>query len=321
MTSPEMNRNVLAAVAVAVIAGLAAGVVIGRQSAPKPAPKSEPAAFVPPPESAIPDDQLGEQIRLGQRIFTDTGHEVPRLVGNDLKCSNCHLDEGRRANAAPLWAAYGLYPQYRKKNGHVNNFGERIRECFRYSMNGVQPAADDPAVLAIEAYASFLARGAPHGVTLPGQGYAQLPPPAQPADHARGAAIYKAHCALCHGPDGQGQHVEDVTTIPPLWGPRAFNWGAGMAQVPNAAAFIKSNMPQDKPGSLSVQDAWDVAAFVDGKPRPQDPRWLGSVQATAEKFHDPKRSQYGMTVDGVRLGDDGPPKPFRPAVKVAPRPL
>lgn len=317
-----MNRAALIAVVVALAAGAGAGLVIGRQTAPaRPATPPTPVAFAPPPDSAMGDDPLGRQIALGQRIFTDTGHEAPHLVGNDLKCSNCHMDEGRRANSAPLWAAYGLYPQYRKKNGHVNNFGERIRECFRYSMNGVQPAADDPAVLAIEAYAAFLATGAPHGVTLPGQGYAQLPPPAQPASHERGRDIYKARCALCHGADGAGQHVEDVTTIPPLWGPRSFNWGAGMAQVPNAAAFIRANMPQDKPGSLSVQDAWDVAAFVDGKPRPQDPRWLGSAQATAERFHDPKRSQYGTVVDGVRLGDDGPPRPFRPAVRAAPKPL
>lgn len=309
-------RGIIVAALLALAVGAGGGLLAGLRLAPAtPTPPPKPAPFRPPPDSEMGDDPLGRQVALGQRIFNDTGHEVPHLVGNDLKCVNCHMDDGRRPNSAPLWAAYGLYPQYRKKNGHVNNFGERIRECFRYSMNGVQPAADDPAVLAIEAYAAFLARGAPHGVVLPGQGYAQLPKPAQPADHARGLAVYKARCALCHGPDGQGQRVEDVVTIPPLWGPRSFNWGAGMAQVPNAAAFIRANMPQDKPGSLSVQEAWDVAAFVDGKPRPQDPRWLGSVQATAARFHDPARSQYGAVVDGVRLGDDGPPKAFRPRVQ------
>lgn len=321
-----MRRNTALAVLAALAVGGLSGVAIDRATRPQPTahpPKpatEKPAAFTPPPDEAIGDDPMGQMIARGQRIFTDTGREAPQFVGNDLKCSNCHMDAGRRAGSAPLWAAYGLYPQYRAKNGHVNTFDERIRECFRYSMNGRQPPAGDPVVVAVEAYAAFLARGAPHGVTLPGQGYAKLPAAAQPFDPARGREIFKTRCAFCHGADGEGQRFEDEVTIPPLWGPRSYNWGAGMAQVPNAAAFIKANMPQDKPGSLSDQEAWDVAAFVDSRPRPQDPRYLGSVEATASRFHKPDRSYYGATIDGVRLGGDGPPKPFRTHTSAGGRP-
>jgi thiosulfate dehydrogenase len=267
--------------------------------------------FTPPPDSAIGHDPQGDIVALGRRIFTDTAKSAPQYVGNDLKCSNCHLDAGRRPNAAPLWAAYGMFPQYRKKNGRVNTFDERIRECFRYSMNGREPPAGDPVVVAIESYAAFLAKGAPIGTKLPGQGYLKLAPPAAGASYDRGKDVFVANCARCHGLDGQGHRADGEVIFPSLWGGRAYNWGAGMSDVPNAAGFIKSNMPQDRPGTLSDQQAWDVAAYIDGKPRPQDPRYTGSVAETARRYHDPARSAYGAVVDGVRLGDDGPPRRFR----------
>jgi thiosulfate dehydrogenase len=58
---------------------------------------------------------------------------------------------------------------------------------------------------------------------------------------------------------------------PPLWGPRSFNIGAGMARARTAASFIRDNMPFDLPGSLTDQQAFDVAAFVVAQPRPDYP--------------------------------------------------
>ena len=101
------------------------------------------AGFTPPPDSAIPDNEFGKMVRLGQAIFNDTQTHAKGYVGNDLRCSNCHIDKGRRAGSAPLWAAYVAYPAYRSKNGHVNSFQERLQGCFRYPMNGKAPEADD----------------------------------------------------------------------------------------------------------------------------------------------------------------------------------
>ncbi len=65
-----------------------------------------------------------------------------------------------------------------------------------------------------------------------------------------------------------------VIVFPPLWGSNSFNWGAGMHRVNTAAGFIKANMPLGKPNSLSDQEAWDVAAYINSFPRPADPRQL-----------------------------------------------
>ena len=100
------------------------------------------ASFTPPPESEIPKNEFGETILLGKNLFVNTQQFAKSYVGNGLNCTNCHLDNGRRADSAPLWAAYGLYPAYRKKTQQVDTIGSRIQGCFRYSMNGKPPALD-----------------------------------------------------------------------------------------------------------------------------------------------------------------------------------
>jgi thiosulfate dehydrogenase len=42
-----------------------------------------------------------------------------------------------------------------------------------------------------------------------------------------------------------------------------------MARVPVLAAWVQHNMPQNKPGSLTPQQAYDIAAYIDSHPRPQ----------------------------------------------------
>jgi len=56
--------------------------------------------------------------------------------------------------------------------------------------------------------------------------------------------------------------------FPPLWGDDSFNNGAGMARVLTAARFIKARMPFGRP-DLTDDEAFDVAAYINSKPRPQ----------------------------------------------------
>lgn len=261
----------------------------------------EKVQFTPPSENSLPADKFGDMARLGKDLFVHTDKLRGKYVGNGLKCVNCHLDAGRHANSAPLWAAYTTYPAYRKKTGKVSTFEQRLQGCFKYSMNGKAPPPGSPELTALTVYSFWLATGAPVGVSLPGKGYPKLDKPAEPPNIARGAKIYAAHCALCHGENGGGTQVEGAYVFPPLWGKDSFNWGAGMHQVNLAAGFIKANMPLSKPNSLSDQEAWDVATFVDSHERPQDPRFRGNVAATKKAFHD-EQCLYGDKVNGHVLG-------------------
>jgi thiosulfate dehydrogenase len=293
---------------------LLAGVVIGaagafiwrmeplpaRAAAPAP---MQPAVFVPPPEHDIPEGKFGDMVRLGEKIFREPATYAAAYVGNDLRCSNCHLEAGRLAGAAPMGAAYVAFPAYRAKNGHVNSFEERLQGCFRYSMNGKVPPLGDPVLVALESYSFFLARGLPTGEPAPGRGFPELPKPPLPADYARGGEVYAQQCAACHGADGHGQSSGGKVVFPPLWGPRSYNWGAGMTSIKSAAEFIHANMPLGLAGTLSVQQAWDLAAYIDSQVRPQDPRYTGDVAETRKKHHDTPFSMYGRTVNGALLGD------------------
>lgn len=305
-----MKLSTSLALAVAgVLVGAGAAYVALRPSAPAaPTPAAavvapaSPAAFVPPPDSLIPNDEFGQEVRRGQQIFTQTGVYAKQYTGNTLACANCHIDAGRLAHSAPLWAAYVSYPAYRSKNKHVNTFQERMQGCFRFSMNGQAPPLGDPVLVALESYAYWLSTGAPVNVAMAGRGYPKVPKPGMAPDYARGQAVFTQHCVVCHGPDGQGQRAAGAQVFPPLWGPESFNWGAGMGDVANAVGFIKANMPLGLGGTLSDQDAWDVATFMDGHERPQDPRFAGTVEKTRALYHDGPTSLYGTTVNGVLLG-------------------
>ncbi|MBI3545149.1 MAG: c-type cytochrome [Gammaproteobacteria bacterium] len=240
-------------------------------------------------------------VRLGKEIFVNTHAQAAKYVGNGLNCSNCHLDSGRHAHSAPLWAAYVSYPAYRKKTQRVDTYEERIQGCFRYSMNGVAPPSGSRELTALVSYSYWLASGAPVGVKLAGAGYPELPKPTNAPDINRGAKVYAENCVLCHGANGEGTKAEGRYAFPPLWGADSFNWGAGMHRINTAAGFIKGNMPLAKPNSLSDQDAWDVAAFVVSHERPADPRFTTSLAVTKKKYHD-EMCYYGEQVNGHAVG-------------------
>ncbi len=268
------------------------------------------SVFTPPDETQMPAGPLGDAVRQGRAIFLHTREYAPAYVHNGLSCGNCHLDAGRHADSAPLWAAYVRYPIYSRKSRRVDTFGERLQECFRFSLNGRAPPLDSPVLVALESYARWLATGAPVGAALPGAGYPkadQAPP--QPPDYRRGEQVYQDRCALCHGAEGQGLRIAGRYVFPPVWGAQSYNWGAGMQELNQAAAFIRANMPLGQGDSLTRQEAWDVAMYINTHERPQDPRYTGNIAVTRARYHNSPWSLYGTVVNGHLLGS----APARPA--------
>ena len=235
-------------------------------------PADQGGCFRSPSRDAFPGGPIRRDGAPGSGHLPE--HQCPpglgALVGNDQACGNCHLDAGRLANSAPLWAAWVAYPAYRSKTKKVDSFVERVQGCFKYLMNaqasraGGPPASDSDAIVSLVAYSFWLAKGATTGDdTMPGRGYPRVAETELGLDATRGAAVYVAKCALCHGADGRGVvSAEGGTLFPALWGAESYNWGAGMHVIDTAAAFIKHNMPLGLADSLGDQEAWDVAAYV-----------------------------------------------------------
>ena len=217
--------------------------------------------FRVPEESEVRDTVVLASVRRGRALLANTRDSLPANVGSKLRCVSCHMNDGLAPNKLPLVGVFARFPQYRTRSAAVELIEDRINDCFLRSLNGKALGRDSRPMRDIVAYLAFLSYGIPVGATLEGQGLPRLAP--LPGDTARGVAIFAERCTVCHGPDGQG-----TAAAPPLWGPRSFNIGAGMARLRTAAAFIHVAMPFDKPGTLTPQEAYDVAAFVISRPRP-----------------------------------------------------
>ena len=221
-------------------------------------------AWRPPGIADLPNDSLGYAIRRGLALVTATAESLPRFVGGNLNCTSCHLDEGRRATAAPLTGVFARYPKYIDRTGAVVAMQDRVNYCMTRSLSGSRLPNESREMQDILAYLAFMARGVPIGAHLPSEGMPAMP--ARQGDAVRGDSVYRAACARCHGADGGG-----VAKYPALWGPKSFSVGASMARLERAASFIRHNMPFDNPGTLNDQNALDVAAYVTSKPRPDMP--------------------------------------------------
>ncbi len=218
-------------------------------------------AFRVPLESEVADTVMLRSVRRGRALLRNTRDSLRSYVGNRLNCVSCHAQDGTQLNAMPWVGVYARFPQYRARSGYVQIIEDRVNDCFKRSMNGRALITESREMRDIVNYFAFLSLGYPQGAEVVGQG---IPPVAPvPGDEARGRAIYASKCAVCHGGNGQG-----TQTAPPVWGPQSYSVGAGMARVRTAAAFIKEVMPQNAPRTLSAQEAYDVATFINKKPRP-----------------------------------------------------
>jgi thiosulfate dehydrogenase len=112
-------------------------------------------------------------------------------------------------------------------------------------------------------------------VTPKGTGIYKLPYLNRAADPTKGKLAYQQKCQSCHGSDGQGQLANNgiLFEYPPLWGEHSYNTGAGLYRISRFAGYIYSNMPWNKTQhsnpALSIEECWDIAAFVNSQPRPE----------------------------------------------------
>jgi thiosulfate dehydrogenase len=231
-----------------------------------------PLFSLPSPET-ISGGQSGELIRIGYEVVVHTQEFAKAYVGNALNCTNCHLDAGLNPNAASFVGLSLVYPEYQQRVARTLTLADRINECFERGLNGRALPADSSKLRAVVSYIEWLSREIPPGSRIPWRGIPRITASRKP-DLAIGKKVFLKKCSFCHGTDGMG-----TMAAPPLWGPRSYNIGTDMARVSVAAAFIKANMPRSWGWSLSDDQAFDVAAYINSQPRPD---------FSGEKFDWPK---------------------------------
>ena len=234
----------------------------------------------PTTDKTLTDPRVADQIKWGYRIFVDTPHEAPKLTGGTVACANCHLNAGQRERALPLVGITGMFPEYNNRAARLISLQDRVVDCFLRSENATGRGIDDlpstssKEVLAVTAYLTWLGRGYSVGANPAWRNKNaiaadQLIPVAR-LDAAAGETLYVERCASCHGPDGQGVQIGDKKAGA-LWGDGSWNDGAGAARVYTLAGIIRYSMPYLSPGSLTDEEAQQVAAFITSKPRPPFP--------------------------------------------------
>lgn len=237
--------------------------IAATDSLPSPGPVKR-VAWRVPQEREITDSTILASVRRGRALMLHTRDSLPQHVGNRLQCVSCHQNEGTKKNGMPFVGVYARFPQYRSRAGGTQIIEDRINDCFERSMNGRALVPQSRDMRDIVAYMAFLSLGFPVGADVEGQSFPRIDPLA--GDTVRGRATFAAKCAVCHGANGEGTAV-----APPTWGPESYNIGAGMSRVRTAASFIKVAMPQNAPGTLTDQEAYDLATFINTRPRPDFP--------------------------------------------------
>lgn len=218
-------------------------------------------------------------IRYGRALIANTSYYLgPKgTVGhltNGMNCQNCHLDAGTRAWGNNFAAVNSMYPIFRQRSGTNETIFKRVTDCFERSLNGKAPDTNSREMQAIKKYIVWLGQRVPVKTKPAGAGIKELPLLARAADPRAGKAIYINKCQRCHGANGEGIPNSEPGSsylFPPLWGDDSYNTGAGLYRLSRFAGYVKSNMPFDKHSdtAMTVEECWDVAAFVNSQPRPQ----------------------------------------------------
>lgn len=227
---------------------------------------------------AIKEAKKSDEVLFGRDLIIHTAYYFgPKgRIGqqtNGLNCQNCHLDAGTKPFGNNYGSVASTYPKVRARSGKMESIAKRINDCFERSLNGKGLAENSKEMRAMVAYMKFLGENVPKGEKAAGSGLKELPFLTRAADPQKGKLVYDLRCASCHQLNGQGiiDGIGQSYVYPPLWGPHSFNDAAGLSRISNMAKYVKYNMPlgvsHDAP-ELSDEDAWDVAAYIESKPRP-----------------------------------------------------
>src|SRR5580658_5202510 len=196
------------------------------------------------------------------------GHKTPTAAtpeyGKRLltRCGSCHINAGAEPGELTL-----IHAISRK------NIEDRINECITRNRNGRPLPKDSTEMLAMISWLRFLSDE--DAASSASRRQSHDPPlfktPNRAPNPQAGEQLFARRCADCHGKDGAGlpasRNLADGYLFPPLWGPDSFTDEAEMHSAATAARFIKAKMPLGRP-NLDDDQAFDVAAFIDSKPRP-----------------------------------------------------
>ncbi|MBA2249767.1 MAG: c-type cytochrome [Chitinophagaceae bacterium] len=242
------------------------------------APVEKRSMWKAPDYELIPDTKQGDLIRYGRELISFTSkylgpHGTIAHISNGMNCQNCHLEAGTREWGNNYSAVFSSYPKFRARSGSVETINKRVNDCLQRSLNGEALDSGSREMQAIILYIQWLGKKIPHGIKPYGAGITDLPFMNRAADSSRGKLVFALKCSNCHGSNGQGilNSYGNMYLYPPLWGANSYNDGAGLYRLSRLAGYVKNNMPFNRAinePKITDEEAWDVAAYINSRPRP-----------------------------------------------------
>jgi thiosulfate dehydrogenase len=231
--------------------------------------------------NSLPDDSTGKMIRYGHTLIVETSNIVGpdvenvsmRFSGNHLQCQNCHFTGGQEKNTMSYIGVANRYPAFSKRHNRISDLTERVEDCFERSMNGRKLPRDSYELNSLLAYMEWLSKDTPkdlEGVTIN-----DIEFPKRDPDTEKGRLLFDNKCITCHAQGGLGilhgprEKGGEKYLMPPLSGDDSFNDGAGMSRMERLVKFLKTQMPRNSPGSLTLDEAYDIAGYVSSMKRPK----------------------------------------------------
>ena len=222
--------------------------------------------------------QEQKQVTYGRELIAHTadylGPQGSVLhLSNGMNCQNCHLNAGTQPWGNNYAAVQATYPKFRERSGTVENQVKRVNDCFQRSLNGKPLDSTSREMQAILAYIKWLGTDVPAKRIPRGTGIFKLKELKRAADPMKGLLVYTQKCQSCHQASGEGLKADGAKSYvyPPLWGNHSYNSGAGLFRLSNLAGYVRYNMPlgttYERP-QLTEEEAWDVAAYINTRPRP-----------------------------------------------------
>ena len=275
---------------------------------------------------AIATPEFGRRLiaQTTEYLGPDVSDPRMRYTNSRLACASCHLGAGLDPGYLSLAESFHKYPRISPRSGGNETIEDRVNGCMMRSMNGRALPEHSAEMIAMVAYLRFLADqdAATSASRRAAHDPAAFKTPNRAANLEAGQRVFEKKCQACHGQDGAGlQAAPDPVkgyVFPPLWGPNSFNDGAGMHRVLTAARFIKARMPLGA-ADLSDDGAFDVAAFINSKPRPEV---AGLERDYPDRSKKPVDTGYGPYADPFPIEQHrfGPFGPIEAYYKALPKP-
>ena len=115
------------------------------------------------------NDKADEQVKKGYYLVSESSIYMgplatdpkARFSGNNLSCTNCHLNGGTLSGAGSWIGVTNRYPQFRGRENKIGTIEERINGCMERSMNGQKLPEKGVQMNAIVSYMKWVSSNLP----------------------------------------------------------------------------------------------------------------------------------------------------------------